>query len=288
MKKSPPSEIVTSADGTRIAFERQGQGEPLILVDGALCHRGMGPSRGLAALLADSLAVYAYDRRGRGESGDTQPYSIEREVDDLAAILEVAGGSAFVCGMSSGAVLALEAAERLEGVERLALYEAPIIADQSHATTENDWRAVKSALRVGDRGKAVGAFLRSVGFPAIGLALFRMTPLWPKLKAIAPTLAYDADLVEDLQQGRPPDPARWHSIEIPTVVLAGEKSPPWMHNGSRALAAALPNAACQAVPGLTHDIKPRLLAPSLAEFFGKGPWPGRGIVHSSGGGRTPE
>lgn len=136
-----------SKDGTAIAFDRIGNGPPVILIDGALCYRGMGQSGQLAKLLAQRFTVFTYDRRGRGGSGDTAPYDVEREIEDVAAILSEAGGTAFVWGMSSGAVRALEAANRFGGIRKLALYEAPFIVDDSRRSTEDDWDRIGEAVR---------------------------------------------------------------------------------------------------------------------------------------------
>src|SRR2546422_6106803 len=143
---STPVKKVRSKDGTPIAFERTGQGSPLILVDGALCYRAMGPNGPLAKLLAPHFTVFTYDRRGRGDSGDTAPYAVEREVEDLEALVNEAGGAAFVWGVSSGAVLALEAANRLTGIKKLALYEAPVIVDDSRPVTKGDWARISEAV----------------------------------------------------------------------------------------------------------------------------------------------
>src|SRR5713226_2092996 len=156
---------VLSKDGTAIAFDRIGNGPPVILVDPALCDRGMGQSAQLAQLLAPHFTVFTYDRRGRGESRDTAPYAVEREVEDIAALLGEAGGAAFVWGMSSGAVLALEAAIRLRGIKKLALYEAPFIVDDTRPTTEDDWDRISAAVAADRRSDAVKLFLKSVGVP---------------------------------------------------------------------------------------------------------------------------
>jgi pimeloyl-ACP methyl ester carboxylesterase len=152
---SPFVRKVLSKDGTAIAFDRLGHGSPVILVDGALCYRGMGQSGQLAELLAQHFTVFTYDRRGRGDSGDTAPYAVEREVEDIAALLSEAGGAAFVWGMSSGAVLALAAANRLSGIKKLALYEAPFIVDDSRSTTEDDW------IRIGEAVAEIGVAMPS-------------------------------------------------------------------------------------------------------------------------------
>src|SRR5712664_876064 len=152
---------VRSKDGTAIAFDRSGDGPPIILVDGALCYRASGPMGPLAALLAPHFTVFTYDRRGRGDSGDTAPYAVEREVEDIATLLSEAGGAAFVWGMSSGAVLALEAANRLSGIKKLALYEAPFIVDNTRPTTEDDWDRISAAVAADRRSDAVKLFLKS-------------------------------------------------------------------------------------------------------------------------------
>src|SRR5712691_10987971 len=153
---------VFSKDGTAIAFDRIGNGPPVILIDGALCYRGMGQSGQLAELMAQHFTVFTYDRRGRGGSGDTAPYAVEREVEDIGALLSEAGGAAFVWGMSSGAVLALKAANRLSGIKKMALYEAPFIVDDSRSTTENDWVRIGEAVAADRRSDAVKLFLKSV------------------------------------------------------------------------------------------------------------------------------
>jgi pimeloyl-ACP methyl ester carboxylesterase len=147
-----------SKDGTPIAFDRIGNGPPVILVDGALCYRGMGQSGQLAELLASYFTVFTYDRRGRGGSGDTAPYAVEREVEDIAALLSEAGGTTFLWSMSSGVVLALEAASRLSGIKKLALYEALFIVDDSRYTPERDWSGSPR------RSRQIGAARRTSAF----------------------------------------------------------------------------------------------------------------------------
>lgn len=263
----PFVQTVLSKDGTAIAFDRIGSGAPVILVDGALCYRGMGQSGQLAQLLASHFTVFTYDRRGRGESGDTAPYAVEREVEDIAALLGEAGGSAYLWGMSSGAVLALEAASRLRGLEKLALYEAPFIVDDSHSTTEDQWVRIGEAVAADRRGAAVKIFLQAVGVPGFFIALMRLLPVWPKLKAIAHTLPYDGAVVQDNQRGRALPAERWASVTVPTLVMDGGKSPQWMRHGSRALALVLPNAQYRTLDGQTHMLKPKAHAPALVEFF---------------------
>jgi pimeloyl-ACP methyl ester carboxylesterase len=258
---------VVSNDGTRIAFDRVGHGPPVILVVGALCSRTLGPGVKLAPALAEQFTVFTYDRRGRGESGDGGPYSVEREIEDLEALVQEAGGSAFVFGHSSGAVLALEAAARGLPLDSLALYEAPLIVDRSRTTTENDWAQIDAAIAQGRRGDAVKAFLRCVGVPAFGIAVMRCLPVWGKVTAVAHTLPYDGAIVRDLQRGEPLSRSRWPSVRAPALAIHGTKSPLWMHAGTRALAGALANGECLSLEGQTHDVSALALAPVLSHFF---------------------
>jgi pimeloyl-ACP methyl ester carboxylesterase len=258
---------VRSQDGTPIAFDRAGAGPPLILVDGALCYRGLGRSGELATLLARRFTVFTYDRRGRGDSGDTLPYAVDREVEDIAALVAVAGGTACVWGMSSGAVLALEAATRVRGITRLALYEAPLIVDGSRPTTEEQWRRIDAAIAAGRRGDAVRAFLAAVDVPRVVVAMLRLTPAWSKLKAIAHTLRYDGVIVRDYQRGRPLPASRWSAVSVPTLVMDGGNSPAWMRHANSSLAHVLPNADYRTLAGQTHVLKPEAHAPALLEFF---------------------
>ncbi len=186
--RSTPVKRVFSKDGTAIAFNRVGDGPPVILVDGALCYRAFGSSRPLAKLLAQHFTVFTYDRRGRGESGDTAPYAVEREVEDIEALVNEAGGAAFIWGISSGAVLALEATNRLTGIKKVALYEAPFIVDDSHPTTKDDWVRINEAVAANRRKDAVKFFLKLVGLPVFFIALMRLMPVWSKLKAVAHTI----------------------------------------------------------------------------------------------------
>src|SRR5258708_1370397 len=239
-------EKVYSKDGTPIAFDRSGNGPPIILVDGALCYRASGPMGPLAKLLATQFTVFTYDRRGRGDSSNTAPYAAEREVEDIDALIEKAGGSAFVYGTSSGAALALEAANCGLAVKRLALYEAPFIVDASHPPIPEDFLARLNALIASDRrGDAVKLFMKLVGVPTVFIALMPGMPAWPKLTAVAHTLPYDITIVKDNQRGKPLSARRWASVTVPTLVMDGGKSPAWMRNGMRALGDVLPNARRQ-------------------------------------------
>jgi pimeloyl-ACP methyl ester carboxylesterase len=258
----------TSKDGTRIAFDRAGQGPAVIVVDGALCYRASGPSASLADLLKPHFTVFTYDRRGRGDSGNTAPYAIEREVEDIAALIREAGGTACLAGVSSGAVLALEAASRLPGVMKLALYEAPFIVDETHAPIPPDFLTrLQAAVAADRRSDAVRMFLRLVGVPPAGVAIMRLLPVWKKLTAVAHTLPNDIMLVEPNQHGKPLAAARWSGVTLATLAMDGGKSPQYMRNGMRALAGVLPNATYRTLPGQTHMVNAKVVAPPIVEFF---------------------
>jgi pimeloyl-ACP methyl ester carboxylesterase len=259
---------ITSKDGTSIAFEKLGNGPAVILVDGALCYRRLGPMAAIARELASGFTVFTYDRRGRGESGDTAPYSVQREVDDVEALIDVAGGSAFIYGASSGAALALAAASRLEGVRKLALYEAPFIVDGSHAPQAEDYPSKMNGFIAADqRGNAVRLFMKAVGVPAIVVAMMPLMPQWSKLKAAAHTLPYDAAIMGDTRSGKPLPTERWAAVTMPALVGIGGKSPLSMRNAMRALANVLPNAQLRVLDRETHIVKTKAIAPLLAEFF---------------------
>jgi len=260
---------VRSADGTTIAFECSGEGPALLLVDGALCYRESGPSRPLAARLTDRFTVYTYDRRGRGDSGDTASSSLQHEVEDIAALLAEAGGSACVYGVSSGAALVMHAAAAGLPVERIALYEAPFAvgADLRRARAQYV-QQMRDALAADEPGDAVRLFLRHVGVPSFVVSLMRFMPAWSKLVGTAHTLPYDAAALCDTDAEPPLTPGRWAGVRAPALVLAGGKSPEWMLAAVRATAAALPDAQLATLDGQTHMVKPAVLAPALAEFFG--------------------
>jgi pimeloyl-ACP methyl ester carboxylesterase len=261
---------VISPDGTTIAYSRAGDGPPLILVDGALCYRDFGPMGKLAAQLSDTYTVYTYDRRGRGESGDTAPYAVDREVEDIEALIKEAGGSAYLCGLSSGGLLAVEAANRGVGITKLAVYEAPLIVDDTHPARPDTYLAEMDALIAADRRSgALKKFMKTVGMPGLMLAVMPLTPPWKKLKAVAHTLSNDFRILGDTGSGKPLPADRWTAVTMPTLVLDGGKSPAYMRNANRALAEVLPNAQYDTLPGQTHMVKEAVLAPRLVEFFGR-------------------
>lgn len=264
---------ITSKDGTRIAFDQSGEGPALILVAAAAMTRAEEAS--LAAALAPYFNVFAYDRRARGDSGDTRPYAVEREVEDLAAVIAVAGGSAFVYGHSSGAVLALEAARLLATqVTKLALYEPPFIIDATHAPQPEEFAVqLDTFVAAGQQGDAVGRWMAFMGIPVEGIAHLRQTPMWPRMEALAQSLVYDATIMQETQQGSPAPLKQWASVAIPTLVLDGtlmmgsEDLHAFMRHGVDALAAVLPNAQRRILEGQDHGPADEVLAPALREFF---------------------
>jgi pimeloyl-ACP methyl ester carboxylesterase len=269
------SAFVTSADGTRIAYESTeptrstGSGPALVLVDGALCSRSMGPSQGLAKQLRDRFTVIAYDRRGRGESGPgVAAYDPRREVEDLVAVLGATGGRAHVLGVSSGAALALEAARCGAPIDRLVCYEAPFILDGSQPPT--DPRLPEQVARMvaeGRRGEAVATFLKVVGAPAPVRVLMRLAPAWKQMTAVAHTLPYDLALVVPFGQGRPLPAGHYDDVPQQTLVLAGGRSPASMRNAQAAVAAALPHGRLEVLRGQTHMVKATVVAPVVSDHL---------------------
>lgn len=253
---------VTAADGTTIAFDLLGDGPPLIMVGAAFNARsGTEP---LALALQDRFAILNYDRRGRGDSGDTPPYAVEREIDDLAALIAEAGGSSAVFGYSSGANLALKAASNGLAITKLALYEPPF-AVNSHPKLPADLpQQLIELIRSGRRGDAVELYqTKAIGIPEDIVAQMRHASFRPALEAIAHTLVYDAEVVGDLTL-----PAeRFALIATPTLVIAGENSPPLLRDAARALADTLPNGRLCVLAGQTHDIAPKVTAAALNEFL---------------------
>jgi pimeloyl-ACP methyl ester carboxylesterase len=260
-------EKTSSRDGTPIAFEKRGSGPPLILVGGALSDRASAAA--LASLLAPGFAVFAVDRRGRGDSGDSESYSIEREVEDIAALVGVAGGSAFAFGHSSGAALALESAARGLSISRLALYEPPFIVDGAREPLPESYTArLASLLSSGRRGEAVKYFLTvAVQVPEAVVARMQGSPMWPGMEKIAHTLLYDQAIMEGKMSGAGFGKGQWSSVGIPTLVIDGGASPAWMRNSAAALAKALPKGQHRSLDGQTHSADPAVLAPVLEAFF---------------------
>ncbi|MGI5504956.1 alpha/beta fold hydrolase [Lentzea sp. CA-135723] len=261
--------FTTSADGTEVAYSITGSGPALILVDGAMCHRMFGPSTELASVLDKNFTVYTYDRRGRGETGDgATPWSLDREIEDIEAVIREAGGSAFVFGVSSGAVLSMEAASRLPGISRLALYEAPFVVDGTYKPRPADIvRQMNDMLARGDRGGMLSTFMKLVGVPGFGLAIMKLTPMWKKLKLVAHTLPWDLTILGDDGRGTPLPANRWN-VKVPTLAMDGGKSPEYLRNTMKNVAEVL-GAEHRTLPGQTHMYKSSVMAPELVEFFAR-------------------
>jgi len=253
---------VRSSDGTTIAFDRLGAGTPVVLVSGASTTRGVHAQ--LAELLAADFTVLNYDRRGRGDSGDTPPYAVEREVEDFDAVIAEAGGAAAVFGNSSGAVLALRAAAAGLPVTRLALWEPPLMVDPDASRRHREYvERLTGFLDAGRRGDAMALFMTTVGLPEEMIAGMRHAPMWPGMEAVAHTLAYDAEVMGDSTVPT----ALVSSITAPTLVLDGSDTGVWAANSSRALTAALPHPSHRTLEGQSHNVAWEVLAPVVREFF---------------------
>jgi pimeloyl-ACP methyl ester carboxylesterase len=252
---------IVSRDGTPIALDRVGEGPPVVIVVGAFNDRGTGAS--LAEVLKPDFTVYTYDRRGRGDSGDTKPYAIARELEDLEAIIAEAGGSACVFGYSSGGVLALDGAARALPMTKLAVYEVPLKADGPLWAVDHAAELAR-LVEAGRRGDAVEYFqAKVIGIPEAVVAQLRGAPFRPALEAMADTLVYEALIVGD--GSLPVDLLR--SVTVPTLAIAGLASVPFMRETADAIARAVPNGRSLGLEGQTHDIDPPVLGPLLAEFF---------------------
>ena len=250
---------VTSRDGTSIAYTVQGRGPALILVDGALCSRDFGPMPGYAKALASDFTVYSYDRRGRNESGDTQPYAVEREVEDLGALIEAAGGKAHVYGTSSGAALVFNAATRGLPIGRMVLFEAPYTLPSFRGHADALWALRKAE----ERGAAVRYFMCDVvGMPRVMGWVFSLFPMMKKLKAVAHTLPYDITVMCDESVW-----ARAGSLGIPTLVIGGGKSPAPLKAAVEKVAAAIPGAEKVYLAGQTHNVSAAAVLPVTKEFL---------------------
>lgn len=258
---------VASKDGTTIAFDTSGEGPPLVIVGGATAIRAYDAT--LVAVLAPHVTVSTYDRRGRGDSGDTPPYAVEREIEDLAAVIDAAGGRAFVLGFSSGAVLALRAAAAGVPIAKLAVYEPPFIVDDSRPPVPGDYVEHLDALVAeGRRFDAWAYFMTTaVGVPRKVVDGMRNEPWIPAMEAVAHTIAYDGRVMGDTMSGRPLSPEPWDRIAAPVLVMDGGASQPWMQAGARQLAGLLPNVEHRTLEGQDHGPSAEALAPVLVEFF---------------------
>lgn len=255
---------ITSADGTAIAYERWGAGPPLVLVDGAFCSRRFGPTDGLAPLLARRFTVHAYDRRGRGESGQGGRYSVQREIEDLQAVIGAAGGSARVFGISSGGALALAAAAQGVGVERLAVYEVPFLDDAVVERPPADLDARLAALLgAGDRAGAVKFYMRNVmRMPWYVTAILPLTSNWKPLKNAAPTLLHDDAVMGDFRAPL----ASLGAVNASVLALSGDAAD-FMCRAAQKIAATVRHGRAEILQGQTHDVSPAVLDPVLERYF---------------------
>ncbi len=258
-------EKVISKDGTAIAYERTGSGPPLILIDGALCSRAFGPMPKLAALLARKFTVFIYDRRGRGDSLDTPPYAKERELEDVDALIQAAGGSAHLLGLSSGGALALEAAAKGLRVERVVAYEPPFVQEAGPRPEGKHREKLEQLISENRRGDAVAYFMRDmVGAPGAMVVMMKLMPwIWRKLKAVAHTLPYDAAVMGNWTVPT----SRLAGVRVPTLVCHGGKTDERLKVAARAVAAAIPGAKHTELAGQTHSVRPDVLAPAVEAFL---------------------
>jgi pimeloyl-ACP methyl ester carboxylesterase len=268
-------ETVKSTDGTSIAYDRVGEGPVVIVVDGALSTRG--GKADLARLLAERFTVYSYDRRGRGDSGDTQPYAVAREIEDIDALIDAAGGSAFLYGHSSGGCLAMDATVELSGkVRKLAMYEAPYNDDPAAQKAWGEYlSSLTELLAAGRRGDAVALFMALVGTPTAQIEGMRQAPFWAGMEAIAPTLAYDHTEIMGRHGSIPTELAA--RVQVPTLVISGTRGLPFMLETAKTLARTIPGAELYVLDGQAHDVHAEVLAPVLAEFLAAGA-DGRGRI----------
>jgi pimeloyl-ACP methyl ester carboxylesterase len=260
---------VRSKDGTTIAFDAYGDGQPLIMIDGATAYRAFNPTNAeVGKLLGDGFRVYAYDRRGRGESTDTAPYAVEREIEDLAALIDDAGAPAMVFGWSSGAVLALDAAAAGLPITRLALFEPPFVVDDGRPPLPAEYvQRLDASVAGGRRGDAVELFMTAAaGMPAEAVAGIRESPFWPAVEAVAHTIAYDGRIMGTTMSGNPLPRDRWAAVTVPVLVMHGTGTMPWLITAAQALADLLPTATLRPVPGEQHSTTADVLAPTLRQF----------------------
>ena len=255
-------DTVASQDGTTIAFDRAGDGPPLILVNAGPTDRNVNAA--LAGLLAAQFTVLNYDRRGRGDSGDTAPYAVDREYEDLDAVIDAGGGPACVFGDSGGGILALEAAARGLAITKLAVWEPPYVLDGTRPPAPKDYQQqLRGLLAAGRRGDMVELFMtQAVGLPAEFVAPLRASPFFPSMEAVAHALVYDAMVVGDFSLPT----GRLATVKAPTLVVDGGQTP-WLTTAADAVASALPDAQRRSLQGQPHNVDAAAIAPVLADFF---------------------
>lgn len=262
-------EFITSKDGTKIAYEKQGNGPALILVGGGLDDGS--ENRQHVPELAEHFTVFNYARRGRGESGDTQPYALEREIEDIEALIAKADGPAYLFGASSGGALVLEAAMAGVRANKLAVYEVPYSVE---AYMIDGWQGYKAqladALAKGDRDQALELFMRLAGSSEADIEGAKQSEYWPGMRALAHTLAYDAACMRD---GGVPE--RLSTVTQPTLVMTGtmlapgmqELQPSFFAEAAKIMVEKLPNSTYEVLEGETHQVDSKKLTAALKEFF---------------------
>lgn len=266
------SDTVLSGDGTAIAYEVEGDDtRPLLLrTDGAATYRALDPGRAaFTQRLSERFRVVSYDRRGRGRSGDRDDYAVEREIDDVSALLNQFGGHGFVLGLSSGAVLALRCAAAGLDIDALACYEPPFVVSSDRAPVPPDYaEQLSAAVAAGRPGAAVKLFMtEAVGVPAAMVDGMAGQPFWPMLEQIAHTLVYDAHVMDDTMQGRPQAMDVFADVTVPTLVMNGAASEPWLRTAATKLAEVLPGGTVAELAGQTHDVDAVLLADTIGDYF---------------------
>jgi len=264
---------VTSKDGTRIAFDKVGSGPAVILVNGAMSYRRAFDTtlEDLAELLSKDFTVYDYDRRGRGESGNTEPFTKVREIEDIQALIEEAGGEAMLVGFSSGGAVTLETTAVTPGVTKAFVYEVPFIVDDSRQPLEDYEGHTTKLVAEGKLDELIEYFITAVaGIPAEFVGGIKQDQaMWERMRAIAPTIPHDAAFMGEFMKGKPLPAGYWSKVKVPVLVGDGGASPAWLHHAAEALAEALPNASRETFKDQTHSLDPKVLAPVVIEFFTK-------------------
>lgn len=261
---------VTSKDGTTIGYDSKGSGPVLILVAGATQYRAVDQT---TPVMADDLAgrftIVNYDRRGRGESTDTAPYAVAREIEDIETLIDAHGGKAALFGMSSGAVLALEAAAALPGkVTGAVLYEPPIDVEKSSEAYWKDHAEMAAMAAEGRSGDMMAAFMTGVGMPEDAVEGFRQSPAWAAYEPVGLTIEHDYRVMAEATDGNR-HPARWQQARMPVLVVAGDASYPFILPGAEWVANGLPNVSRKTLPGQSHQFDPKVLGPVIAEFLSR-------------------
>lgn len=262
MSTSDILETVTSKDGTKLAVDVSGSGPAIVLVSGGSVDRGS--NAGLAAALESGFTVHNYDRRGRGDSGDTAPYAVEREIEDIEAVIALSGGTAHLYGSSSGAGLALEAAAAGAQVDRLVLWEPPYNLDPAGRPPADSVEQLDRMVGEGRRGDAVEFFMgQMVRMPAEFVAFARTQPWWAAQEALAHTLAYDARVMGDYSVPT----ATAARVSVPTLILTGGASFALFEPTAQALVAAMPDARTAVLDGQEHNVDPTVLGTAMVAFL---------------------